>query len=65
MTRLRMGKFCGAGERSDGKLADQRSTVGQNLLRQLPVLTRVNNIYSGAENSYRFSLGIHRAAMGG
>src|SRR5664279_1972772 len=45
--RLRMGKDCLSAGRLKGKLGDQR-TVGSDLLEQLRILGRRNQVYAGA-----------------
>ncbi len=63
MTRLRIGKFCGAGEAPMGNSLTKRAAVGKDLFGKLLVLPGINNIDPTAEDRYRLCLGIHRPAM--
>jgi hypothetical protein len=62
MMRLRMGKFCGAGEVPTGNSVIS-APPSYNLFGEPRIFFGIHDVDSGAEDGDRLSLGRHRAAM--
>ncbi len=63
MTRLRIGKFCGAAKLSKRKLADQCAAALQNSVRDLLIFARIDHVNASAENGNCLALAFDGAAM--
>ncbi len=64
MMRLRRGKLCGFGRGGEGKFADQRATEFEDLLGELAIFARIDDIDSGAEDGDGAAAGLDRSLVG-